>query len=351
MSRKLNSSIFSIVLATIFIISPFTIGEASEKVYELTFNNHSAATSSVAKGWEYWADWVGKRSDGRLKITFIHGGALLSGNAVFRGVQTGIADGGQYILDREDGFLLNLVTTLPFMGLPDEREAARIYWKLLKMFPEMEAEWRDIKLFGTLTMMPPSQLHTTKKVVKTPADMKSLKIMAAEYMTAEAVNLSGGTAVELDIGDMAPSLNTRLIEGVINHFPACGAFGGLEMLKTHTIFGAGGINMTPKLMIMNDKSFNRLPANLQEILFESGPIASEKQLELQNAFLSKCLNDSKKWGHTFTNLPPEEIKKWYNLVKEPIHNKWIADCEAKGLPGQEVYNEALRLIKEAQTKR
>jgi TRAP-type C4-dicarboxylate transport system substrate-binding protein len=346
----INKSWLFVIIATIFYFIPFNAQEASAKTYELTFNNHSAPTSSVAKGWEYWADWVNKRSDGKLKITFIHGGALLHGNAVFRGVQTAVADGGQYILDREDGFLLNLVTTLPFMGVPGEKEAGEIYWKLLTKFPEMQAEWKDIKLFGAVIMMPPSQLHTTGKVVGSPADMNSLKIMAAEYMTAQAVNLAGGTAVELDIGEMATSLNTRLIDGVINHFPACGAFGGLEKLKTHTIFGSGGINMTPKVVIMNAKAYDKLPKDLQDILLESGPVAVEKQLELQNRFLAKCLGDAKKWGHTFTNLPPEEIKKWYDMVKVPIHNKWIKECEAKGLPGKAVYDEALRLIRESRTK-
>ena len=44
------------------------------------------------------------------------GGVLFKGDEVFRGIQKGIADAGFYVLDRKDGFLLNSVMTLPFMG-------------------------------------------------------------------------------------------------------------------------------------------------------------------------------------------------------------------------------------------
>ena len=44
-------------------------------------------------------------------------------------------------------------------------------------------------------------------------------------------------------------------------------------------------------------------------------------------------------------LTPEQIKPWYDLVKDPIHNKWIKDCEAKKLPAQKVYTRALELTK------
>jgi len=62
-------------------------------------------------------------------------------------------------------------------------------------------------------------------------------------------------------------------------------------------------------------------------------------------FQKKTIADSKGWGHSFTYLTPEEIKVWYDLVKGKIHDKWIKDAEAKGLPGKVIYQEALNMIK------
>jgi hypothetical protein len=44
---------------------------------------------------------------------------------------------------------------------------------------------------------------------------------------------------------------------------------------------------------------------------------------------------------------PEEMQLWRQAVK-PVHQKWIADNEAKGLPAKAIYQEAKRLIKEYQ---
>ena len=46
-----------------------------------------------------------------------------------------------------------------------------------------------------------------------------------------------------------------------------------------------------------------------------------------------------------TTPTPQELKLWKEAV-QPVHEKWIADTEAKGLPAKAVYDEAKRLIKE-----
>jgi len=42
-------------------------------------------------------------------------------------------------------------------------------------------------------------------------------------------------------------------------------------------------------------------------------------------------------------ISAEEQKRWAAVAK-PIHEKYIGDLEAKGLPAREVYNEAVRLL-------
>ena len=35
----------------------------------------------------------------------------------------------------------------------------------------------------------------------------------------------------------------------------------------------------------------------------------------------------------------------YDLVKGPIHDRWIEEAEAKGLPAKALYNEVIRMLK------
>jgi len=44
------------------------------------------------------------------------------------------------------------------------------------------------------------------------------------------------------------------------------------------------------------------------------------------------------------DLGAEEIAQWKEIGGKPIWDQWIADMEAKGLPGQKAFDETLRLI-------
>lgn len=309
------------------------------EVIELVVNDHNPPQSTVAAAWKEWETWVNDQSD-ELKVTVVSGGALLTGDEAYRGTQTGVCDIAHYVVDREEGFLLNLIMALPFLGWSEQHVEDK-YMTLLNEFPEMEKEWEGITILGVM-MMPPTHLHHTSKVIKTPDDLRGSKMMGAEAMTIEAVRVAGGTAVELGIMDMTPSLQTGVIDGVINHFPVCGIFGALELLKYHTIFGGGGINMTPMYAIMNTEKLNSLPQNLQKILIDSGQVWFEKQKALDIQSMEQAMAMCE--GHTFTELTPQEIEVWYNTVKSDIHDSWIEECEASGLPGQKVYDRALQLV-------
>ena len=56
------------------------------------------------------------------------------------------------------------------------------------------------------------------------------------------------------------------------------------------------------------------------------------------------LKRMKELGVNITFAPPEERARWAAATK-PIHEKYIKELEAKGLPGRKVYNEINRLLK------
>ncbi|WP_258359812.1 TRAP transporter substrate-binding protein DctP [Moorella sulfitireducens (nom. illeg.)] len=317
------------------------------QVYELNINNHNPAQSNIGMAFEEWKKWLEEKSGGRLKITIHHGGSLLKGNEVFRGVQTLFVDGGNYVLDREDGFLLNLFITLPCLGLPSEEAAIQIYKDLLNKFPEMQAEWQGVKPIAFKYMLP-AHIHTVKKPVKTPQDLKGVKMFAAESMLAEALSKVNASPVELDIADMYTSLERGLIEGVVNHFAVLSIFRVLELLPYHTTFGEGGFNRTPQFIIINKEKFDKLPPDLQQLIEQAGDVWAKVIAETTGKLVSDAINQCKANNHTFIEIPSQDMKVWYEAVK-PVHDKLIEECEAKGLPGKAVYEETLQLIQRYQS--
>ena len=111
------------------------------------------------------------------------------------------------------------------------------------------------------------------------------------------------------------------------------------------MFGDGGINVTPMFVIMNTEVLESLPNDLEQIIMDSGTIWFDKFRELDDRDKLGAQQFVEENNHTLTLLTPAEIEVWYNLVKGPVHDAWIADCEAKGRPGQAVYDAALQLAK------
>lgn len=320
--------------------------EPEPEILELTISSHNPPEGPPGESIDAWAAWVEEQTGGTPEMTVYHGGALLSGEEAFRGTQTGICDVAYYVMDRQQGFLLNMVMALPFMGFPDQRTTGLIYGDLLDEFPEMVNEWegRDVKLVAWM-MMPGTQIHNTVREIRTPADLEGLSIHCAEAANAEVVEAAGGIAAELDIADMYMSLETGLLDGIFNHFPVLFIFGVIELPTYHTIFG-DGINMNAMCIIMNNDVFNALPSDIQDIIDESGPVWHDMFLGADLGFQGFTKGLCEEAGHSFVYLTPEEIGVWRDLVKDTVHQDWLDECEAAGLPGQAIYDRALELIEE-----
>lgn len=326
------------VMPAIFLFSP-----AVAKTINITVNDHNPPMAPPAKALVAWADKVNELCGGKVKLTVQGGGTILKGSEAFRGTQKGIVDAAHYVLDRRDGFFLNTVMALPFMGWPGQVETDKVYQQLMGKFPEMRAEWKGVMPYA-YCMMPPTHIHNTKKVIKTPGDLKGMKMIGLEVAMTQIIDAAGATPVQIDIADMYMSLDRGLVDGALLHFPVCAVFGVLKILKYHTIFGDGGIQMTPMGIIWNQDSWNKLPPDVQKIIMDAQKYYKEPFYAGDIGFQKKTVEDAKSWNHSFTYLTPAEIKVWYDLVKKPIHDKWVSEAEGKGLPGEAVYNAALELL-------
>lgn len=342
-SRMIISVCLILILAIVLAVP------AISKEIAINVNDHNPEPSGPAQAIAYWAKMANEMGTGKFKITVYHGGALLTGDEAYRGAQSGVVDAAHYVLDRRDGFLLNTVITLPFMGLPNQEKTGKIYAELIRKYPEVRGEFKGV-IPLVFNMMPPTHVHTKKKVVRTPADLRGMKIHGAEYALIQVMGAAGATAVQLDIADMYIGLERGMLDGVINHFPVLFVFRVLELLPYHTIFGPGGVNMTPMGIVWNEKKWNSYPNDVKKILTDSIHFYVEKFYEMDYGMQDSTVKFCKENNHTFTELTDNEIAVWYNLVKKPIHDKWIEAAEAKELPGNKIYKGTLKLIKKYRKK-
>jgi TRAP-type transport system periplasmic protein len=335
----------TLVLTVAVVGFAFGCGSETWRV-ELTVSDHNPTGTAPAQAVDDWAEQVTKQTGGRLRLAVYHDGVLLKGNEAYQGVQSGIADVGYYVLNRTDGFELNSAMELPFMGWPDRFKTAQMYLDLLDHYPAMKAEWRGLRIIGVM-MMPGTHLHNVVRDIRTPADLSRVKTMGAESLAVDAARAAGAIALELDVAQMAPALADGTISAVISDFSTLSVFNTLQTLYDHTIFGEGGINMSPALIIMNNDVFDSLPSDMQNIVATSGSFFTEKLYALDGSLQADSIAQAEALNHNFVQLTSEEIAVWSSLVKQPVHNTWIATCEAIGLPGQAVYDDVLSRIQAA----
>jgi TRAP-type C4-dicarboxylate transport system substrate-binding protein len=98
------------------------------------------------------------------------------------------------------------------------------------------------------------------------------------------------------------------------------------------------------MTLMNLKTWNSLPPDIQKIFEDLDPWLTEELIKVDVGYIAMVIGKAKEMGHTFITPTPAEMELWREAV-QPVHDKWIADNEAKGLPAKKVYKEAKKLIK------
>lgn len=334
-----------VVLIFLSLINSYTV-QAATKVIELRLAVYTPAGANWSKAFLAWADKLKQQSGERVNVTTYFSETLLNQSEILRGTAAGIADISAYFVGIDAGLQpLNWMVRLPFMGWPGMEKSVPIYQQLWNKFPELRNEFKNFKVFPS-NFQAPYQMHFCKKVVRVPEDIKGLRLIArAEW--ADVLKNSGASAVTIGAGDMYMSLERGLVEGQLLHFPAAYAFKTLELLHNHTIFGDEGCSTTLNLLLMNLNSWNSLPPDIQKMMEDLSSWLGAEQARLDAVEIEKAVNAAKAMNHTFTYLSPTEIQLWQDIAK-PVHDKWIAETEAKGKPAKAVYEEAKRLIRQSQ---
>ncbi len=328
---------------------------APAKPIELTYQHQLAAAPGSVPGLiaDTYAKMVSERSGGRIKITTYPGGVLVAKVPEYIDATIGgLCDiSTAVVIYYAARMPLTNVTQLPVPGgiVPPFGKCGDSAWQLYKKFPEIRAEWPDLKVLS----LPPFSLasvHTVDKPVRRMEDLKGLKIRAPGGALGAAVKALGAIPVSGSMAELYGMLEKGVAEGATINYEGCKSVRLAELLHNHT-FGVH-LNHHVWFVIMSQDKWNSLPADVQKVLDECAEelVAAADKIWLDFEQEAKDFTFSGEFDpqeHIF--LPPEEIARW-DAVLAPIRDKWVADVEAKGLPGKKVLDEWMRLVKEQRKK-
>jgi TRAP-type C4-dicarboxylate transport system substrate-binding protein len=274
-----------------------------------------------------------------LEITYHHSESLYKMDEQVQACKVGLVDITLFSVDYETAKApLHEILDMPLMGY-DEYSATRIWFELQDTIPEFDAELKDFKELMHFMSLPVA--FNLNKVARVPADFKGLMIQSAG-MPAEMLRAAGANPVEYSPNDWRTSLKTNLLDGIAVGITGITMFDLQDLVKVHVLPTGDSLGLIGTSFIMNRKKFESFPPEVQKILDDQVLWASDRLTEIEVKHLPVNIDICRKAGNTIITLTPEEMEEWYDVV-EPIHKRWVRKMEAKGLPGEKVYNEAKKL--------
>lgn len=287
-----------------------------------------------------------KRSGGRVTLEFYYAGTLASAKEALTAVRTGVADCG--IVDHAHSpaeLPLMMVATQPGIVM-DTWSGVLATGELVEM-PEIKAELdaKNLVYYGSNCL--PNMHIISKKPIRTLDDFKGLMIGARGGEHALVAKF-GASPLSIPSIEVYEALQRGTVDANINNPAWADTYNYWEVAKYWTKFPVGG-SLQPQFM--NKDTWNKLPADLQELL-------KGLQAEQAKAFylLYEVSGDGVAWEKEI--LPnceiiepsSEDIAEFVRGAEEVVWNKWVEENSAKGLPAQKVLDKWLELNKKYQAQ-
>jgi len=316
------ASIILFIVGFSFIVSPaFGQVKLNYSIFFPAPHKHSVIATE-------WAKEIEKRTNGKVQITMHYGGTLTPAPQVYDGVVKGISDVGMSVFAYTRGkFPLLEVIDLP-LGIKSGLAATKLINDFNNKFKPKELD--EVKVMY-LHAHGPGILHT-KKAVNNLEDLKGRKIRCTG-MAAKIVGALGAAPVAMAMGETYDALSRGVVEGSMAPYEALQGWKWGEVVN-FTTENFGSSYSTGFFVVMNKGKWNALPPDVQKIIEKINEEWAERQGKAWDEIDKAGKDFVLKLGNKIISLSADEDWKWFKLVR-PLHDEYVKNMKAKGLPGGE----------------
>ncbi len=292
---------------------------------------------------EVWGNKIQEETKGRVKIEH-YGSMQLGGKPpeLYDQARDGVVDLVWTVIGYTPGrFPRTEVFELPFMMTSAEPVSRAFNEMFQKDFKDNE--FKDTHIIGTW-VHGPGMLHSSKEV-RTPADMKGLKIRGGSRAVNMLLEELGATPVGMPVPAVSEALSKGVIDATTIPWEVTAALKVPELVKNHTEFTGKALYTVGFVLAMNKAKYDSLPDDIKAVFdANSGEEFSAFAGKTQEAYDAPARELAVKAGNNIVTLTAEETAKWREAA-QPVYDKWIADMGSKGVDGKALIAEAEALIK------
>lgn len=308
-----------------------------DKTIELSYSVFFPPSHIQCKVAQAWAEEIGKRTDGRVKITVYSGGSLTKAPQVYEGVVSGISDIGMSCFAYTRGrFPLLEALDLP-VGYPDGKTATATANAIVRKYKPQELS--DVHALYVHAHGP--GILASKKPVESLDDIQGLKVRATGLSSKIVQNLGGAP-----IGMSQPETYESLQKGVVDATlcPVETLKGWKQGEVVDYVVNSQAIGYTTSMyVVMNKDKWESLPSDIQKVFTE---VSAEYVTRH-----GKAWDDADAEGRQFVDslgkktitLSDEELARWKGAV-QPLLDEYVQSATEKGLPGDSVLADIRTLV-------
>ncbi len=308
----------------------------------LKFSHFLPPGSNFQKNFlEPWCDKLAKDSANQLKCQ-IYPALQLGGtpaqlaDQVKNGVSDIVWTSPSYATGR---FPRTEALELPFTLPPDGLGGSRAMWE----FYERHGR-DDFKDFKVLALWSASNvvLSTANKPLLSVADFKGVKLRSPSRFASLFLSALGGTPVNMPVTQVTEGVTKGVIDGAMAPWEVLPATKIDEVVKFHMEGQANqpGFTQTPMALLMNQRKYGSLPADLKAVLDKnSGLVAAEwlgKVWDDGNDAARKLLAERGNKVLVIKDTDYADMKK----ASAGVEADWIKQATARGLDGKTLAAEA-----------
>lgn len=285
---------------------------------------------------------LGAQTDGRITLEIYPANALGDAGAHYDMAVTGEADIALSVYGYTPGrFPLVSIAEMPFFSQSAEH-SSKVIHTLYEEFPEIQKEHDETVPLAVFTAEP-AQLISAKYKIEKPEDLKGLRVRTPSPVGSSILEQLGATPVSMPMGEVYESLERGVIDVAMVPLETLQNYSFHEIAKYVTI---ANFSATPFYSVMNKETYNSLSDSDKEVLNGlTGMKLAEKAGSVFDADGVKGLELAKNGGAEIIEITGDKLTPWVEALK-PISQKWIDDMNAKGYPGQEIYDRAMQLSEE-----
>lgn len=320
----------------------------SEEITVTLVNGHPPVFLWVKHLTETFIPTVDKALEGTdytIKWSEAYGGTLAAVGGELEAIEDGLAEVGAVptVFEPTSLPLQNVTYYTPF-GTPDPQVVLNAVDKLHEDVPGMIGSWENFNaeyLGGGFAL--DNYLMMTNFPVASIDDLKGRKIGAP----GPAVNWLEGTGAVGVAGNLTTYYNdisTGVFDGTIV-FPTAAAPAKLHEVAPHVLITDFGAQYAGSL-VANKEWYDAQPEAVQNALRAGAEAYTTAYIAEQNARVEAALKLMEDGGATITRLSPEERVRWAEALPQ-IADVWAKNADGQGLPGSEVLDTYIGLLKEA----